>query len=140
MPARHRHAVSKVKNYLQEQTYPNRGCWSEIRNNLSYADNDIIDSENISKNPCGNKISADMTSNDRSQEFASIVQGLQERSIARAVNFRTPRQAQKIQSYSNFMMISKNIGRNVASTYAKLEKLALRKIFVNISFVKIVIF
>jgi hypothetical protein len=35
----------------------------------------------------------------------------------------------QIQNYSEFMMIAKTIGKNIASTYAKLEKLTLREYF-----------
>ncbi|XP_024876108.1 syntaxin-5 [Temnothorax curvispinosus] len=67
-----------------------------------------------------------MTSRDRTNEFANAIRSMQSRAVARtAVNLQNPRRARQIQSYSNFMMIAKNIGKNIASTYAKLEKLAL---------------
>lgn len=69
-----------------------------------------------------------MTSRDRTNEFANAIRSMQSRTVARtAANLQNPRRARQIQSYSNFMMIAKNIGRNIASTYAKLEKLALCK-------------
>lgn len=66
-----------------------------------------------------------MTARDRTNEFANAIRSIQSRTVARAAVSRTPRQAKQIQSYSEFMMIAKNIGKNIASTYTKLEKLAL---------------
>lgn len=69
-----------------------------------------------------------MTSRDRTNEFANAIRSMQSRTVARTVaNLQNPRRARQIQSYSNFMMIAKNIGKNIASTYTKLEKLALCK-------------
>lgn len=68
-----------------------------------------------------------MTSRDRTKEFANAIRTMQGRTVARAAVMRDPRHARQIQSYSNFMMIARNIGKNIASTYAKLEKLALCK-------------
>ncbi|XP_012253959.1 syntaxin-5 [Athalia rosae] len=66
-----------------------------------------------------------MTSRDRTKEFANAIRTMQVRTVARAAVMRDPRQARQIQSYSSFMMIARNIGKNIASTYTKLEKLAL---------------
>lgn len=68
-----------------------------------------------------------MTARDRTLEFANTIRSLQGRNINRAVNLRDPKKVKQIQTYSEFMMIAKNIGKNIASTYAKLEKLTLRK-------------
>lgn len=68
-----------------------------------------------------------MTSRDRTNEFANAIRSLQSRNISRAVNIKDPRKARQIQSYSEFMMIAKYIGKNIASTYAKLEKLTICK-------------
>lgn len=69
-----------------------------------------------------------MTSRDRTNEFANAIRSMQGRTVTRtAANLQNPRRARQLQSYSNFMMIAKNIGKNIASTYAKLEKLALCK-------------
>jgi hypothetical protein len=68
-----------------------------------------------------------MTARDRTVEFANTIRSLQGRNINRAVNLRDPKKVKQIQNYSEFMMIAKNIGKNIASTYAKLEKLTLRK-------------
>ncbi|XP_037823423.1 syntaxin-5 [Lucilia sericata] len=66
-----------------------------------------------------------MAARDRTGEFNNAIRSLQSRNISRAVNIRDPRKAKQIQSYSDFMMVAKMIGKNIASTYAKLEKLTL---------------
>ncbi|CRL00415.1 CLUMA_CG013682, isoform A [Clunio marinus] len=66
-----------------------------------------------------------MTARDRTVEFANTIRSLQGRNINRAVNLKDPKKVKQIQNYSEFMMIAKTIGRNIASTYAKLEKLTL---------------
>lgn len=68
-----------------------------------------------------------MTARDRTVEFSNAIRSLQGRNIARAANIRDPKQAKQLQSYSEFMMIAKNIGKNIAYTYSKLEKLTLCK-------------
>lgn len=66
-----------------------------------------------------------MACRDRTGEFVNAIRSMQGRNIARAVNIRDPRKATQLQSYSEFMMIAKHIGKNIASTYSKLEKLTL---------------
>lgn len=66
-----------------------------------------------------------MSSRDRTVEFANAIRSLQGRQIVRAVAARNPNRAKYIQSYGEFMMIARNIGKNISSTYAKLEKLTL---------------
>lgn len=73
-----------------------------------------------------------MTARDRTVEFANTIRSLQGRNINRAVNLRDPKKVKQIQNYSEFMMIAKTIGKNIASTYAKLEKLTLCKFFLVI--------
>lgn len=73
-----------------------------------------------------------MTSRDRSNEFASAVRSLQGRQVIQAAQARDPRKARHIQSYAEFMMIARTIGKNISSTYSKLEKLTLRKCLVLI--------
>lgn len=72
-------------------------------------------------------VTVTMTARDRTNEFANAIRSMQSRNAARAssASLQNPRRARHIQSYSQFMMIAKNIGKNIASTYAKLEKLAL---------------
>uniref|UniRef100_A0A336KM01 CSON010659 protein n=1 Tax=Culicoides sonorensis TaxID=179676 RepID=A0A336KM01_CULSO len=66
-----------------------------------------------------------MTARDRSVEFGNAIRSLQSRNIQRAVNIRDPKRVKQMQSYAEFMMIAKTVGKNIASTYAKLEKLTL---------------
>ncbi|KAL1506570.1 hypothetical protein ABEB36_005905 [Hypothenemus hampei] len=66
-----------------------------------------------------------MTARDRTNEFINTIQTLQGRNIARAVAVRDPKKSKVLQSHSEFMLIAKNVGKNIASTYAKLEKLTL---------------
>lgn len=68
-----------------------------------------------------------MTARDRTVEFSNTIRSLQGRNINRVVNLKDPKKVKQMQSYSEFMMIAKNIGRNIASTYTKLEKLTLRE-------------
>lgn len=68
-----------------------------------------------------------MAARDRTGEFTNAIRSLQSRNISRAVNIRDPRKAKQVQSYSDFMMVAKMVGKNIASTYAKLEKLTLCK-------------
>lgn len=70
-----------------------------------------------------------MTARDRSGEFGNAIRSLQSRNIQRAVNIRDPKRVKQMQSYGEFMMIAKTVGKNIASTYAKLEKLTLCKCF-----------
>lgn len=66
-----------------------------------------------------------MTARDRTNEFVNAIRTMQGRTLARTTSLRNPRRAKQMQSYSNFMMVAKSIGKNIASTYTKLEKLAL---------------
>ncbi|CAG9797334.1 unnamed protein product [Chironomus riparius] len=66
-----------------------------------------------------------MTARDRTVEFSNTIRSLQGRNINRVVNLKDPKKVKQMQSYSEFMLIAKNIGRNIASTYTKLEKLTL---------------
>ena len=68
-----------------------------------------------------------MTARDRTVEFANTIRSLQGRNINRVVNLTDSKKVKQMQSYSEFMLIAKNIGRNIASTYTKLEKLTLCK-------------
>ncbi|KAJ6646147.1 Syntaxin-5 [Pseudolycoriella hygida] len=66
-----------------------------------------------------------MTARDRTNEFSTAIRSLQSRNITRAVNIKDPKKATQLQSYGEFMMIAKHVGKNIASTYTKLEKLTL---------------
>lgn len=66
---------------------------------------------------------------DRTVEFGSAIRSLQGRQIMRATSVRDIKKVKMLQSYGEFMMVAKSIGKNIASTYTKLEKLTLRKFF-----------
>lgn len=66
-----------------------------------------------------------MASRDRTLEFSNAIRSMQSRHIARAVNVRDAKKATQLQSYAEFMQIAKHVGKNIASTYTKLEKLTL---------------
>lgn len=70
-----------------------------------------------------------MTARDRTNEFSNAIRSLQSRNITRAVNIKDPKKATQLQSYGEFMMIAKHVGKNIASTYTKLEKLTLCRSF-----------
>ncbi|CAB0006212.1 unnamed protein product [Nesidiocoris tenuis] len=64
-------------------------------------------------------------SRDRTQEFATAIRSFQGKHIVRAVAAQDPNRAKNLQSYGEFMMLARTIGRNISSTYSKLEKLTL---------------
>lgn len=68
---------------------------------------------------------------DRTAEFGSAVRSLQGRQIGRVVSVRDVKKVKMLQSYGEFMMVAKSIGKNIANTYTKLEKLTLRKLKVK---------
>lgn len=65
-----------------------------------------------------------MASRDRTQEFVSTVRSLQGRTLARPI-VRDERKAAVLATYSQFMSMAKVISKNITSTFAKLEKLAM---------------
>lgn len=71
-----------------------------------------------------------MAARDRTNEFISAVRSLQGRTLARPV-VRDERKAQILETYSQFMSMAKVISKNITSTYAKLEKLAMRKYLIK---------
>lgn len=66
-----------------------------------------------------------MSSRDRTVEFGNAIRSLASRQVVRAVAAKDPRKARHIQSYGEFMVIARTIGKNITSTYTKLEKLTL---------------
>lgn len=73
---------------------------------------------------------------DRTAEFNNAVRSLKGRQIAKAVQVKDVKKVKALQSYGEFMMIAKSVGLNISNTYAKLEKLTLRKLL-NILIFKI---
>jgi hypothetical protein len=110
-----------ITHQLAEQTplqKPTNFASSPLANNLAYYD-DYDPEPEIEE--------FIMTARDRTMEFSTAIRSLQGRNISRAINIKDPRKAKQLQSYSEFMMIAKHIGKNIASTYTKLEKLTLCK-------------
>ncbi|KAG7306273.1 hypothetical protein JYU34_008873 [Plutella xylostella] len=66
-----------------------------------------------------------MASRDRTSEFVATVRSLQGRMLASRPSIRDDRKAAVLETYSQFMSMAKVISKNITSTYAKLEKLAL---------------
>ncbi|CAK9810692.1 Syx5 [Anthophora quadrimaculata] len=123
MPARRRHVGSEVDHdfVITTSNSPWRGS------TISQQYNHESEGYNLTEN--GKKQAdiapATMTSRDRTNEFVNAIRTMQSRTVARTAVLQNPRRARQLQSYSNFMMIAKSIGKNIAGTYTKLEKLAL---------------
>lgn len=68
-----------------------------------------------------------MASRDRTKEFTTTVRSLQGREMTRVatVAVKDPRRQQNLHKYAEFMLIARTIGKNISSTYSKLEKLTL---------------
>ena len=133
MPARRRRGTSEIGNDLITNLLGNQPLESRnFYNNEKSVSFDKVE-EDLLKQRALPPIT--MTARDRTNEFANAIRSIQSRTVAKAAVSRSPRQAKQIQSYSEFMMIAKNIGKNIASTYAKLEKLALRELITNILFI-----
>ncbi|KAK6635988.1 Syntaxin-5 [Polyplax serrata] len=66
-----------------------------------------------------------MAARDRTKEFSNAIQNLQSRQTTKAINIRDPKKSVYVQSHAQFMVIARAIGKNIASTYSKLEKLTL---------------
>ncbi|KAG7204462.1 hypothetical protein KM043_004897 [Ampulex compressa] len=125
MPARRRHVGPEVEHDLLIGT--TNGGWQGREAEQGYYDEFELTSE-LACNETNQRatVPAVMTSRDRTNEFINAIRTMQSRTAARAAVLQNPRRgARHIQSYSNFMMIAKSIGKNIASTYTKLEKLAL---------------
>ncbi|XP_011863863.1 PREDICTED: syntaxin-5 [Vollenhovia emeryi] len=124
MSARRRHVVGPVANRDLAGSGGSRHYHDGDGASGRLLSEEAVDSEDSEQS--ATTTTTTMTSRDRTNEFANAIRSMQSRTVARtAASLQNPRRARQIQSYSNFMMIAKNIGKNIASTYAKLEKLAL---------------
>lgn len=65
----------------------------------------------------------EMASRDRTQEFSRIVRSQQGSSHNGSIPHRDSKRPRDLRQYQDFMQRSRLIGRNISSTYAKLEKL-----------------
>lgn len=113
-------AVATPVRYLieaaqQQPEQPTHGSGSGLNDDDEDADDFVVPELEV------------MASRDRTLEFGNAIRTLQSRNITRAVNVRDAKKAAQLQSYSEFMMIAKHVGKNIASTYTKLEKLTLRE-------------
>lgn len=66
---------------------------------------------------------SDMASRDRTQEFVRIVRSQQGSQTNGVLPHQDGKRPRDLRQYTEFMQRSKLIGRNISSTYAKLEKL-----------------
>lgn len=119
--------LQQLQQFHQQTVVPQFSGASPVRSLLnpqSYleANGDTDDDENDGGKEPELEV---MASRDRTLEFSNAIRTLQSRNIARAVNVRDAKKATQLQSYSEFMMIAKHVGKNIASTYSKLEKLTL---------------
>ncbi|XP_076231592.1 syntaxin 5 [Calliopsis andreniformis] len=123
MPARRRHVGYEVDHdfVITTSNGPWQGSTISQRHNHESEGNNLTGNEK--KQP--DIAAATMSSRDRTNEFVNAIRTMQSRTVTRTAVLQNPRRARQLQSYSNFMMIAKNIGKNIASTYTKLEKLAL---------------
>ncbi|XP_076665608.1 syntaxin 5 [Andrena cerasifolii] len=123
MPARRRHVGYEIDHdfVITTSNGPLRGSTISQRSNHESEGRDLTGNEKQQLDT----VPPTMTSRDRTNEFVNAIRTMQSRTVARAVVSQNPRRARQLQSYSNFMMIAKSIGKNIASTYNKLEKLAL---------------
>ncbi|XP_053977089.1 syntaxin-5 [Hylaeus volcanicus] len=122
MPARRRHVGSELDHdfVITTSNSPWQGSSISQRYNNESEGRDLTENERKQTDIPP----ATMTSRDRTNEFVNAIRSMQSRTVSRVV-LQNPRRARQLQSYSNFMMIAKSIGKNIASTYTKLEKLAL---------------
>uniref|UniRef100_A0A1I8Q4F3 t-SNARE coiled-coil homology domain-containing protein n=1 Tax=Stomoxys calcitrans TaxID=35570 RepID=A0A1I8Q4F3_STOCA len=117
-------AAAVVTGNYQEETTPNAvGIYDN--NNFPNKSHPIQQIEDDLEELFDKENIVVMAARDRTGEFNNAIRSLQSRNISRAVNIRDPRKAKQVQSYSEFMMVAKMIGKNIASTYAKLEKLTM---------------
>ncbi|KAG5317205.1 STX5 protein, partial [Pseudoatta argentina] len=127
MSARRRHVVGPVVNRDLASSGSSQHYYDGDEASSRLLSEETVDLDPSEQQPTTTTTTTTtMTSRDRTNEFANAIRSMQSRTVARTTaNLQNPRRARQIQSYSNFMMIAKNISRNIAGTYIKLEKLAL---------------
>ncbi|XP_076632873.1 syntaxin 5 [Colletes latitarsis] len=123
MPARRRHVGSELDHDFVITTSNSSWRGSTISQQHNNESEGCYLTENEKKQT--DITPATMTSRDRTNEFVNAIRTMQSRTVTQAAVLQNPRRARQLQSYSNFMMIAKSIGKNITSTYTKLEKLAL---------------
>lgn len=133
MSARRRIPGQDSDQYTVVTVGTNSESVNKFTNNWSYTSHHQNPSESFYSSP-PEEIEFIMTARDRTAEFSNAIRSMQGRNVARAANIRDPRKARQLQSYSEFMNIAKIIGKNIANTYSKLEKLTHCNSSFNLSF------
>ncbi|XP_066592011.1 syntaxin-5 [Prorops nasuta] len=130
MPARRRHVGPEVDNGFMIRTSNEWNHYSDTKQQQPeyYCNEKQV--SNLTYNDTKREIQpvgpVTMTSRDRTDEFINAIRTMESRkAVPRAAALQNPRRARQIGTYSDFMVNAKAIGKNIASTYAKLEKLAL---------------
>lgn len=124
MSARRRIPGQDSDQYTVVTVGTNSESVNKFTNNWSFTSHQQNPSESFYSSPPPEEIEFIMTARDRTAEFTNTIRSMQGRNVARAANnIRDPRKARQLQSYSEFMNIAKIIGKNIANTYSKLEKL-----------------
>ncbi len=137
------HVVVEEDNLYKDKAIPEQSITSKFFNKLSeisqnklplsQQDGNARSTTNEDSNSFFNSEPEEtfvMAARDRSGEFSNLIRSLQGRNINRVVNLKDPKKVKQMQSYSEFMMTAKSIGRNIASTYTKLEKLTLCELLI----------
>lgn len=138
MPARRRRTGSENESFIviDDQT-----SWTANKNNINERyPNNVSHDYYLEDDRFEEYIEPEiiMTARDRTGEFFNTIQSLQGRNIARAVAAKDARKSKVLQSHSEFMLIARNIGKNIASTYAKLEKLTLCELMLILLYINLI--
>ncbi|XP_071529096.1 syntaxin-5 [Panulirus ornatus] len=105
-------AVSKTDTPIEGRTHSSVGHWNRSASDWSSGGSYISSIDDF-----------DMASRDRTQEFARIVRSQQGSYSNGVLPHSEGKRPRDLRQYKDFMQRSKLIGRNISSTYAKLEKL-----------------
>ncbi|XP_005100954.1 syntaxin-5 [Aplysia californica] len=114
--------VSPAANYTGQQSFQGQGQAYGSGSRGSHRNTSLSPSPSRPPPPSQPLIDPDMTCRDRSNEFMSVVKSLQSRQGNGAVpNHRN----RALHQRSEFTQIAKRIGKDLANTFAKLEKLTI---------------
>ncbi|KAK8737770.1 hypothetical protein OTU49_004230 [Cherax quadricarinatus] len=118
-----------IKQWNSSGPNSNINQWSNIET-LSQRTNSFVEHRNISAcdwssrgSPLPGVDDVDMASRDRTQEFIRIVRSQQGSYSNGVLPHHDAKRPRDLREYKDFMQRAKLIGRNISSTYAKLEKL-----------------
>lgn len=138
MSARRRIPGQDSDQYTVVTVGTNSESVNKFTNNWINTSHQNSASESFYSSPAPEEIEFIMTARDRTAEFSNAIRSMQGRNIARATNIRDPRKARQLQSYSEFMNIAKIIGKNIANTYSKLEKLTHCNLFFHFDLINFI--